>query len=284
MAKTIPSVILRKAVQTALTLSDDDLAESLPSGMQSKFSNRLAWASVYLSKAGVLKRVRRGVFQITERGRELLGENPEKVTVKMLSRYPEFIQFHKGSEQASGATGQIERESSETPEERLASDYQILREALAAELLDATKKSPPAFFERLVIELLVAMGYGGSAEEAGKVVGRGGDGGIDGIIKEDKLGLDAVYVQAKRWSGTVGRPIVQAFAGSLEGHRARKGVLITTSEFSADALDYVQKIEKKIVLVNGKQLAEFMIDYDIGVTAGKTYSIKKIDVDYFEES
>lgn len=233
---------IRKPIQTALALSDDDLTENLPSGMQSKFSNRLAWASVYLTKAGVLNRVKRGVFQITDRGRELLGENPEKVTVKMLSRYPEFIQFHKGSEQ-SAAAGQIEKEASETPEERLASDHQILREALAAELIDATKKSPPSFFERLVIDLLVAMGYGGSAEEAGKVVGRGGDGGIDGIIKEDKLGLDAVYVQAKRWSGTVGRPIVQAFAGSLEGHRARQGVLITTSEFSLDALDYVQKID-----------------------------------------
>jgi restriction system protein len=158
----------------------------------------------------------------------------------------------------------------------------VLREALAADVLDAVKKSTPTFFEELVIDLLVAMGYGGSMEDAGKAVGRSGDGGIDGIIKEDKLGLDVVYVQAKRWSNVIGRPVVQAFAGSLEGVRARKGVLITTSYFSPDALEYVRMIEKRIVLIDGKRLADLMIDYDIGVNVAQTYKVKRLDSDYFE--
>lgn len=157
-----------------------------------------------------------------------------------------------------------------------------MRDALANDLLEAVKKASPVFFEELVVDLLVAMGYGGSIEDAGKAVGKSGDGGIDGIIKEDKLGLDVVYVQAKRWSSHVGRPVVQAFAGSLEGVRARKGVLITTSYFSQDALEYVQKIEKRIVLVDGKQLADLMIDHDIGVTIVQSYKLKRLDSDYFD--
>ena len=158
----------------------------------------------------------------------------------------------------------------------------MLRDALANDILETVRKASPTFFEELVIDLLVAMGYGGSVEDAGRAVGKSGDGGIDGIIKEDKLGLDVVYVQAKRWSSSVGRPVVQAFAGSLEGVRARKGVLITTSSFSQDALDYVQKIEKRIVLIDGKQLADLMIDHGIGVNVVQTYKIKRLDSDYFE--
>jgi restriction system protein len=278
---TLPEV--REGIQRDMGLSDHDLAEKLPSGVQTKFTNRLAWASVYLAKAGALRRVRRGVFQINDRGRELLNENPQRLTIKALSKFPEFVEFHRGNSEQSRGDGEVER-ATETPEERLAASYQLLHASLATDLLEVVKKCSPAFFERLVVDLLVSMGYGGSIEDAGKAVGGAGDGGVDGIIKEDRLGLDVVYVQAKRWSGTVGRPVVQGFAGSLEGHRARKGVLITTSEFSQDALDYVQRIEKKIVLIDGRQLSEYMIAHDVGVTKGRSYIVKKIDNDYFEEA
>ncbi len=171
-----------------------------------------------------------------------------------------------------------------SPEETLAASYTLLRNTLAAELLEAVRKATPAFFEKLVVDLLVAMGYGGSVEDAGSAVGGVGDDGVDGMIKEDKLGLDVVYIQAKRWSSTVGRPAVQAFAGSLEGHRARKGVLLTTADFSQEARDYVQRIEKKIVLIDGPKLAQLMIDYDVGVTKERTYVVKRIDRDYFDEA
>ena len=171
----------------------------------------------------------------------------------------------------------------ETPEERLETNFGELQVSLASELLESVKKSSPEFFEELVVRLLVAMGYGGSVVDAGKAVGKSGDDGIDGIIKEDKLGLDVIYVQAKRWRDTVvGRPVVQAFAGSLEGHRARKGIIITTSTFSQDAREFIQRIEKKIVLIDGKQLAELMIDHNVGVNVAKTYHFKKVDHDFFE--
>jgi restriction system protein len=252
---------LRERISAELKLTPEDLAQKLPSGVQTVFANRVAWSAVYLTKAGALERMRRGVFRITEKGRGLLALNAPKLTVRNLYKYPEFVAFHKGS-QSRADDGDLAKpdkadiaDKTETPEERLDNAYQVLRSALAAEVLEAVNRASPAFFEELVIDLLVAMGYGGSIEDAGRAVGRAGDGGIDGIIKEDKLGLDFVYVQAKRWANTVGRPIVQAFAGSLEGVRARKGVLITTSYFSQDALEYVQKIEKRIVLVDGKQLA-----------------------------
>jgi len=176
----------------------------------------------------------------------------------------------------------IKPDKAQTPEEQLANAYKVLRDSLANDVLEAVRKASPTFFEELVIDLLVSMGYEGSIEDAGRAVGKSGDGGIDGIIKEDELGLDVVYVQVKRWSNSVGRTVVQEFAGSLEGVRARKGVLITTSYFSQDALDYVGKIEKRIVLIDGKQLADLMIDYDIGVNAVQTYKIKRLDSDYFD--
>jgi restriction system protein len=275
---------LRNHVQEAVGLSDADLLEKIPSGTQSKFANRLTWASVYLTKAGALRRLKRGVFQITDRGRDLLKENQDGITVKTLARYPEFLEFHRGNSVGGVTAGDIEQDPGQTPEERLAAVYGLIRSSLAADLLETVKRSSPGFFERLVIDLLVAMGYGGSEEDAARAVGGTGDGGIDGMIKEDKLGLDAVYVQAKRWNGTVGRPAIQAFAGSLEGQRARKGIFITTSDFSQDALDYAQRIEKRIVLINGRELAELMIDHNVGVEIkGKPYTVKKIDQDYFEE-
>lgn len=194
-----------------------------------------------------------------------------------LRQYPEFVQFRRARRPAAG------EEIDETPEEILESSYQNLRRDLAKELLERIMSCSPTFFEGLVVDLLVAMGYGGSRIDAGQAVGQSHDGGIDGIIKEDKLGLDVVYVQAKRWEATVGRPKVQTFAGSLEGLRARKGVLITTSQFSQEARDYVKRIEKRIVLINGEQLAELMIDHGIGTTEVASYPLKKVDLDYFGE-
>lgn len=281
--KEYPMTELRARVAECLKLSPEDLAERLPSGVQTVFANRIAWSSVYLHKAGALSRPRRGVFQITERGRELLALNLPRLTIRELSRYPEFVSFHKGdngARQESSPAG----EATLTPEEQLESAYRVLRDNLAAELLETVKKSPPGFFERLVIELLVSMGYGGSEEDAAKVVGGPRDEGIDGVIKEDKLGLDAVYVQAKRWKEAVGRPTVQAFAGSLEGHRARKGVLISTSHFTPDAHAYVEKIGKRIVLIDGKRLADLMIEHDVGVKTKRAYVLKKLDSDFFESA
>jgi restriction system protein len=278
----------RERLSLEMGLSPEDLQEKLPSGTQTKYRNRVAWSAVYLYRAGVLRRPRRGVFQIADRGRNLLAEKPERITVKLLSRFPEFQGF---SERRSGnlddapvRPGSAEPEATQTPEERLESSFQDLQNSLANEVLDAVKRASPEFFERLVVKLLVAMGYGGSIQDAGRAVGKAGDEGVDGIIKEDKLGLDVVYIQAKKWTDTVvGRPAVQAFAGSLEGHRARKGVMITTSTFSQDAQDYVQKIEKKIVLLDGKQLAKLMIEHNVGVTVTAVYSLKKLDQDFFEE-
>jgi restriction system protein len=275
---------LRDSIATELKLSPEELSQKLPSGVQTVFANRLAWGAVYLTKAGALERVKRGVFRITGRGKELLALGLPKLTIQNLSQYPEFVAFHKGAQNGGDEVQEIKAEKTQTPEEQLANAYKVLRDSLANDILETVKKGSPSFFEELVIDLLVAMGYGGSVEDAGKAVGKSGDGGIDGIIKEDKLGLDVVYVQAKRWSNSVGRPVVQAFAGSLEGVRARKGVLITTSSFSQDALEYVQKIEKRIVLIDGKQLADLMIDHDIGVNVVQTYKIKRLDSDYFESA
>lgn len=271
----------REDIASSLKLTPDELAQKLPSGAQTVFANRVAWATVYLTKAGALKRIKRGVFQITDRGKELLRKHPEKITVKTLSEFPEFVSFHKG-DSTSNDKPDVKLESTQTPEEQLVAAYQVLRDALATDVLEAVKKTAPNFFEKLVVDLLVAMGYGGSVTDAGKAVGRSGDGGIDGTIKEDKLGLDVVYIQAKRWKDSVGRPVVQAFAGSLEGVRARKGVFITTSTFTPDALDYVQRIEKKIVLIDGNQLADLMIEHNVGVTPTQAFTLKRLDSDYFE--
>ena len=272
-----------------LAISQEDTKEKLPSGTQTRYQNRIYWAAIYLHRAGCLERVRRGVFKLTARGQKILADKPEKVTIKLLNQFPEFKVFHQGkavpptTEPKAGVSTGTDTDDTQTPEETLESSYQALQNSLANEILDAVRKMTPGAFEQLVVTLLVAMGYGGSLQDAGKAVGKAGDEGIDGMIKEDKLGLDTVYIQAKKWLDTiVGRPVVQAFAGSLEGHRARKGVMITTSTFSQEAKDYVQKIEKKIVLIDGKQLAQLMIEHDVGVTVTKVYPLKKLDQDFFE--
>jgi restriction system protein len=270
------------ALAELFALSEDDRQELLPSGRQAKLDNRAGWASTYLRKAELLTSTGRGLFLITDEGLRLLSNPPERITIRFLERYPSFVQFRDASNRETETTVAIDEDTGQTPEEIFEAGYQQLRAQLLQELLEQVKSCTPRFFERLVVDLLLAMGYGGSRKDAGQAIGKSGDGGIDGIIKEDKLGLDAVYIQAKRWDeNVIGRPLIQAFAGSLEGARARKGVFITTSTFSRDAYDYVERIEKKIVLIDGSELANLMIDHNIGVNEVASYTIKKTDLNYF---
>lgn len=262
-------------------LSDAERRELLPSGQQEIFNNRVSWARTYLKKAGLLKTTRRGFFQITERGKDVLKQDLAKLDTNFLLQFPEFRHFRSLRRQ-SAAEGEA-AEAKETPEESLERAYQNLQCDLAADLIAQIKLSPPSLFERLVVELLLKMGYGGSRKDAGHIIGKPGDEGIDGVIKEDRLGLDLIYIQAKRWDNTISRPEIQKFAGALQGQRARKGVFITTSDFSRDAREYVSHIESKIVLIDGEELAQLLIDHNIGVTAVASYDIKKVDSDYFTE-
>ncbi|MBA2605922.1 MAG: restriction endonuclease [Acidobacteria bacterium] len=265
-------------------LNEIELQKILPSGKQTIFRNRVGWARTYLSKAGLLESSRRGFFQISTRGLNVLSQNPNRIDNKTLRQFSEFNEFQN---RKNDKTEKVVIESIEdvngTPEESLEIAYQTIRNALATEIIEKVKSCSPTFFERLVVELLVAMGYGGTLQEAGQAVGRSGDGGIDGIINEDRLGLDVIYLQAKRWEGNVSRPEIQKFAGALQGKRARKGVFITTSDFTKEAREYVAMIDSKIILIDGEELAELMIDYNVGVSVATTYEIKRIDSDYFAE-
>jgi restriction system protein len=255
----------------------------LPSG-QLIFHNRVGWAKTYLSKAGLLKSTRRSFFQISDRGLNILVQNPTRIDNGILRQFPEFNEFqNRKTEKTEKPIVQNLEEVSSTPEESLGAAYQTIRVNLATEILETVKSCSPNFFERLVVELLVKMGYGGTLQDAGKAIGKSGDGGIDGIIKEDRLGLDVIYLQAKRWEGNVSRPEIQKFAGALLGNQARKGVFITTSDFTKEARDYVKTISSNIILIDGEELAELMIDYNVGVSIATTYEIKKIDSDYFSE-
>ncbi len=278
---------LREQLAAEFKLTEVDRHELLPSGKVATFDSRLGWAKTYLEKAGLLTTQRRGSYRITDAGRDVLAKNPQRINKAFLLQFDSFRAFatRAAEEQPTRETEGAETTptSGVTPEEALERAHKEIRTKVEAELLDAVAKSSPRFFEKLVVELLVKMGYGGSLEDAGRALGRAHDGGIDGIIKEDHLGLDAIYVQAKRWQNNVGRPDVQAFAGSLEGERARKGVFITTSSFSNEACDYVRKIEKKIVLIDGRQLAALMVDFGIGVNTVNAYEVKRVDTDYFAE-
>ncbi len=269
----------RDAIAKAMALPEEDMKELLPSGLQTKFDNRVAWARSYFVQAKVLEASRRGYFRITERGLKLHKEGHKRIDVKLLSRYPEFVEFHKTRVPKEEEPGQ----ATETPEEALQKAYESIRGDLAGQILERISNNTPQFFERLVVDLMVAMGYGGSRVDAGKSIGGSGDEGIDGIIKEDRLGLDVVYLQAKRWNGTVGRPEVQKFVGALHGKRAKKGVFITTGKFSDDARKYVDTIDPKVILIDGRALCELMIDHGLGTTTTGTYLIKRIDSDYFAE-
>lgn len=262
----------------------DDLQEMLPSGKQTTFNNRVAWAKVYLAKALLLESPKRGLFQITARGRELLQTKPATLRVPQLKQYPEFLDFHApGAKPDKTATSVRDEERSATPEEIFETTYQELSSRLAGELLSQIVTNSPRFFEDLVIKLLVKMGYGGSIKDASEVRGRSGDEGIDGTIKEDKLGLDVIYIQAKRWQGSVGRPEIQKFVGALHGQRAKKGVFITTGSFTKEAEQYVATIDPKVVLIDGNRLVSLMIDYNLGVSTVDSYEIKRIDSDFFLE-
>lgn len=276
---------VREQLAEEFGLSEEERSQLLPSGRQPVFANRVAWAKVYLQQAGLLFSVRRGHFQISPRGLQILQNPPEKIDIRFLGQFPEFVEFRTPREksQDESTISTVEDQESETPEETLEESYQKIRGGLISELLAKIKDGTPQFFEKLVVELLIKMGYGGSRREAGQTIGRSGDEGIDGIISEDRLGLDMIYLQAKKWEGTVGRPEIQKFVGALHGKRAKKGVFLTTGNFSSEASNYAEHIDPKVVLIDGRQLAELMIDFDVGVTAIATYQIKRVDTDYFSE-
>jgi len=272
---------------TEFQVTDEERKELLASGLQAIFDNRVGWAKTYLKKAGLLDSPKRATFVITQLGLDTLKKNPDRVDAKYLRQFPAFLEFQNASRNDNNTDEEVatQEPSDQTPEENLDKAYQRIRKSLASELLNKVVELSPTFFERLVVELLVKMGYGGSIKDAGKAIGKSGDEGIDGTIKEDKLGLDIIYVQAKRWKpgNVVGRPELHKFVGALAGQGAKKGIFITTSNFTKEALDYTPKNETKIVLIDGEQLAQLMIDYNLGCTTQQIYELKKIDSDYFGE-
>jgi restriction system protein len=268
-------------------VTDEERKELLASGNQAIFDNRVGWAKTYLKKAGLLDSPKRATFVITQIGLDTLKKNPDRVDAKYLRQFPAFLEFQNASRNDNETEEEIiiVETNEQTPEENLDKAYQRIRKSLASELLNRVVELTPTFFERLVVELLVKMGYGGSIKDAGKAIGKSGDEGIDGTIKEDKLGLDIIYIQAKRWrpGNVVGRPELHKFVGALAGQGAKKGIFITTSNFTKESLEYTPKNETKIVLIDGEQLAQLMIDYNLGCTTQQIYELKKIDSDYFGE-
>lgn len=278
-------------LSNAFSLTDAERAELLPSGRQAVVENRIGWAKTYLKKAGLIDSPKRGTCRITPRGKEVLASGPAAINTEFLKQFAEFQHFQTAhlDKQANNANTapqsghELSQIETATPTEAIETAHQRLRQELASDLLDTIKSGSPAFFERLVVDLMLKMGYGGSRKEAGEATKLSGDGGIDGIIREDRLGLDTIYLQAKRWEAVVGRPEIQKFAGALQGERARKGVFITTSAFSREAHDYVALIDSKIVLIDGNRLADLMIDYGVGVTTRQVFEVKQLDSDYFAE-
>lgn len=268
-------------------MTPEELAERIPSKTAYLFANRIGWAKTHLKAARLIEAPSRSVYRLTARGRELLATKPKVVNLTVLRRYPEHNAFRSGGRSVESPTATTSESldilEQRTPDDLIDEGYRLARSAVASELRDRIEAMAPASFEQLVIDLLTAMGYGGAYEDAAKVVGRSGDEGIDGVIKEDRLGLDTIYVQAKRWQSSVGRPEIQRFAGALQGQRARKGVFITSSSFTAEAYKYAQSIQTTIVLVDGATLAELMIDHGVGVTTFKRIEIKRVDSDYFSD-
>ena len=268
-----------------MKLTDEEMTQMLPSRNQPVFYNRVTWVIAHFKAAKILENPSRGFVKITSLGIEILQSNQSSLNLKFLKQLPTYQEAmtgwkNKNVEQEISKNEDVEVK---TPEELMEYGFQNLRQSLELEILSTLKSVSPSYFERIVVELLVKMGYGGSIQDAGKAIGRSGDEGIDGIIKEDKLGLDVIYIQAKRWEGVVGRPEIQKFVGALAGQRAKKGVFITTSWFTKEATDFALQMETKIVLIDGEKLAQYMIDYNLGVSVQNTYEIKKIDSDYFEE-
>jgi len=268
-------------------VSETERKEILPSGGQAVFDNRVGWARTYLKKAGLLDAPERGIICITDRGQSVLKENIQEITPKYLKKFEEFQEFQnigkRKKDEVDESDGPELLEG--TPQEMLENAYKVLTNGLVSDILLQIEKCSPFFFEKLVVDLLINMGYGGSRKEAGEAFQTSGDGGIDGIIKEDRLGLDVIFIQAKRWNkdSVVGRPEIQKFVGALQGVRAKKGIFITTTRFTKDAREYVNQIETKIILIDGSQLAEYMIDSDTGVSTSATYKLKKLDLDYFQD-
>jgi restriction system protein len=276
---------LRETIETLakqFRLTEPERSELLPSGRQSRFDNRVGWAVTHMRKAGLLSKSDRGKFVITSRGLEVLKSPPDLIDIKFLNQYDEFIQFraHRGKDEGHDDGG---GEGTQTPEEAMDSAYQSLRQDLSEEILTTIKKCSPSFFEKLVVDVLVKMGYGGTRQDAGRAIGKSGDEGIDGIINEDRLGLDVIYIQAKKWENPIGRPEIQKFAGALQGQRAKKGIFITTSSFTKEAQDFASRIESKIILIDGVAFSQLMIDYNVGINLVAAYELKRLDSDYFEE-
>jgi len=276
--------IINKLIQK-YKLSDEEKNELLPSGKQPIFENRTGWAKTHLKKAGLLTYPKRGCIQITERGLSFLQNKHDKIDMKTLKQFDEYNEFIKITNVNRDNDDAINEIETHTPEELMETAFQNIKRTLADEILEKIHNVSPSFFEKLVVDLLVKMGYGGSVKDAGKAIGKANDEGIDGTIKEDKLGLDVIYIQAKRWKegNVVGRPELQKFVGALAGQGAKKGIFITASTFTKEALEYTPKNETKIILIDGIQLSELLIEYNIGVSNQQTYEIKKIDNDYFEE-
>jgi len=280
---TLPEAVA--SIAKTFNLNEEEKQQMLPSGLQAVIFNRVGWARTYLKKAGLLEDPKRATFRITKRGLDLLSEHPSEINTKYLNRYEEFVAFRNKKNDKSNNNNVIseENESNVTPEESIEFGFQKLKDSVSEDLINKIKECSPGFFEKLVVELLVKMGYGGTLKEAGKVLGKSGDEGIDGIIKEDKLGLDVIYIQAKRWENVVGRPEIQKFAGALLGQKAKKGIFMTTSWFTNEALDFVRNLDSKIVLIDGEMLTDLMIEFNLGVSTYKSYELKKIDSDYFVE-
>lgn len=283
----------REIICNHFNLTEEERLKKLPSAYETVIYNRIHWARLYLVKAGLLNATRRGYIQLSEAGQKLLDEKPVSLDVSFLRQhYPalnEYLDTSNGKKESSSGTPVVAASPdhnvlNETPEEILQQSHITLEKQLTSELLEQIKEMSPHFFERLVVDLLKKMGYGGPVEDSSIVTPRSNDGGIDGIIKEDRLGLETIYIQAKRYKDTaVGRPEIQAFVGAIHGQRSRKGVFITTSTFAKNATAYAKTIETKIILIDGRRLAEYMVEYNLGVTTTQVYEIKRIDSDYFTD-
>lgn len=276
---------LTPGIAAMLKLNEEDLAKLLPSGRQSLLANRLNWAKSYLTHAGALEATRRGHFRITERGRLLLTTVPTRIDLKALMQFPEFDEWLTAARQGGTKPAlYIEPAPLEmNPEESIDQSFSELQGAIREDLLERVLAASPAFFERMIVDLLLKMGYGGGSLERGLLTARSGDGGVDGVIHEDALGLDAVYIQAKRYApgNSVDRPALQAFVGTMTGEGASKGVFVTTSTFTSGARNYIEKVQQRIVLIDGKMFAEFAVKHDVGVRVRQTYVLKRVDEDYF---
>jgi restriction system protein len=280
---------MRKAVRLLSDLyglTESERRMLLPSGTSAIIANRVGWARTYLKKAGLLDSPVRGQIVVTKRGEEILSKNVDFIDVKFLKQFDEFRTFqtaHKSIGDSNPSLLHQNNAEHETPEELLEQAHLDLKEQVLSEILERVRSCSPEFFEALVVEVVVKMGYGGSRKDAGKAIGRSGDEGVDGIINEDRLGLDLIYLQAKRWGANVGRPEIQKFAGALQGKRAKKGIFITTSDFTNEAIEFVRNIDSKIVLVNGKSLVDLMWECNVGVSLSGVYEVKRVDIDYFSE-